>query len=97
MGNQLAFFVEGEIMAEDELKFLSYDQAVALVGAIQEEEDIDRPNKRILTVYSNTDRELCWFDFDDIMEAVGDVPKGDKKEAVQDYILNHIPDWALEQ
>lgn len=97
MGNQLAFFVEGEIMAEEELKFLPYDQAVALVGAIQEEEDIDRPNKRILTVYSNTDRELCWFDFDDIMDAIGEVPKGEQKEAVQNYILTHIPEWALEQ
>jgi hypothetical protein len=84
-------------MADDDLKFLSYEQAVGLVGAIQEEEDIDRPNKRILTVYSTDDRELCWFDFDELMKDVGDVPKGEKKEAVQNYILNHIPDWVLDQ
>lgn len=83
-------------MSEQEIKFLSYDDAVRLVGAIQEEEDIERANHRILTVYSNDDRELCWFDFDEVMNAVGDVPKGEKKEAVQDYILRHIPDWAQE-
>ena len=81
-------------MSEDDLKFLSYDEAVSLVGAIQEEEDIDRANHRILTVYSNEDKELCWFDFEEIMDEVKDVPKGEKKEAVQNYILNHLPDWV---
>lgn len=82
-------------MSED-IKFLSIAEAVGLVGAIQEEEDIERKNKRILTVYSTDDKELCWFDFDDVMEAIGDVPKDSQKEAVQDYILAHIPDWVLE-
>ena len=81
-------------MSEEQLKFLSYEEAAELVGAIQEEEDIDRPNKRILTVYGKDDRELCWFDFDDTVAEVGDVPQAQVKEAVQDYILNHIPDWA---
>lgn len=80
----------------EEIKFLSVAEAVGIVGAIQEEEDIQRTNKRILTVYSTDDKELCWFDFDEVMEAVGDVPKADQKEAVQDYVLAHIPDWVLE-
>ncbi len=80
----------------DEIKFLSVAEAAGVVGAIQEEEDIDRTNKRILTVYSSDDKELCWFDFEEVMAAVGDVPKDDRKEAVQDYILAHIPDWVLE-
>lgn len=78
------------------MKFLSYEEAVDLVGAIQEEEDIENANRRILTVYSKEDKELCWFDFQETIEAVGSVPKGDMKEAVQNYILNHIPDWAKE-
>ena len=83
-------------MGDEQINFLSFEEAAELVGAIQEEEDIDRPNKRILTVYSRDDRELCWFDFDDTVAAVGDVPKADVKEAVQDYILKHIPDWVKE-
>lgn len=83
-------------MSEDKITFLSYEQAVNIVGAIQEEEDIDQNDRRILTVYSHEDKELCWFDFEDTLAAIGDVPKGDLKEAVQNYILNHIPDWVLE-
>lgn len=83
-------------MSDEEMKFLSYEEAVNLVGAIQEEEDIEQANRRILTVYSNDDRELCWFDFLETMEAVGSVPKADMKEAVQNYILNHIPEWVKE-
>ncbi len=80
----------------EEMKFLSVAEAIGIVGAIQEEEDIRNDNRRILTVYSTEDEELCWFDFDEVMEAVGDVAKADKQEAVQNYILNHIPDWVLE-
>ncbi len=83
-------------MSEEQTNFLSYEEAANLVGAIQEEEDIDRPNKRILTVYSRDDRELCWFDFDETVAAVGEVPKAQMKEAVQDYVLHHIPDWVKE-
>ncbi len=83
-------------MNEDEMKFLTFEEAAKLVGAIQEEEDIEQSNKRILTVYSKEDKELCWFDYDDVMQAVGDVPKADQKEAVQSYVLTHIPDWALD-
>lgn len=83
-------------MSDDKINFLSYEQAVGVVGAIQEEEDIEQANRRILTVYSNDDKELCWFDFEETLAAVGEVPKGEMKEAVQNYILNHIPDWVLE-
>ncbi|WP_136808382.1 hypothetical protein [Desulfosediminicola flagellatus] len=83
-------------MSDDKITFLPYEQAINLVGAIQEEEDIERPNKRILTVYSKKDKELCWFDFEETLAAVGEVNKADKKEAVQNYVLNHIPDWVLE-
>jgi hypothetical protein len=83
-------------MSKDETIFLSYDEAIKIVGAIQEEEDIERPNKRILTVYSKDDRELCWFDFDEVMDDVGEVEAGGRKEAVHHYILSRIPDWVKE-
>jgi len=83
-------------MSDEQIKFLTYEQAIQLVAAIQEEEDVENVNKRVLTVYSHEDKELCWFDFDETMKAVGPVPKGEQKEAVQNYILNHIPDWVLE-
>jgi len=92
----MVLIVEGVEMSEEKIKFLSFDEAVQLVAAIQEEEDIEQENRRILTVYNHDDRELCWFDYEEVIDAVGDVPKGDLKEAVQDYILAHIPDWALE-
>ena len=81
-------------MSEDEIKYLSSAEAAKLVGAIQEEEDIEQTNKRILTVYSKDDKELCWFDFAEVLTDVGDVPAGERKEAVYNYILNHIPDWV---
>lgn len=83
-------------MSEEKVTFLSYEEAARLVGAIQEEEDIEQLDKRILTVYSKDDRELCWFDFAEVKAAVGDVEAGDRKAAVQNYILNHIPDWVNE-
>ncbi len=80
----------------EEITYLSVSEAAKIMGAIQEEEDIERTNKRILTVYSKADKELCWFDFEEVMDAVGDVPKADRKEAVQNYLLQHIPDWVLD-
>jgi hypothetical protein len=88
------FRKEEHVMSAEEMKFLSYQEAVKLVGAIQEEEDVDTPERRILMVYSVDDKELCWFDFKDVMAAVGKVEAGQKKEAVQNYILNRIPDWV---
>jgi hypothetical protein len=81
---------------EEEVRFLPYDEAARLVAAIQEEEDVERPNHRILTVYNHADKELCWFDFDEVMRAVAPVGKENEKEVVSQYILNHIPDWAME-
>ena len=81
-------------MSEEDIKFLSPAEAVKLVGAIQEEEDIEQPDRRILTVYSKDDRELCWFDFAEVMADVGAGPADERKEAVHNYIINHIPDWV---
>ncbi len=81
-------------MSEEIVKFLSYEDAANLVGAIQEEEDIEQNDKRILTVYSKDDKELCWFDFEEVKAAVGEVEAGERKAAVQNYILKHIPDWV---
>ena len=83
-------------MSEEKVNFLSLEEAAQLVGAIQEEEDIEQKNQRILTVYNRDNRELCWFDYNEVMSAVEGVNKSDKPEAVQNYILTHIPDWALE-
>ncbi len=83
-------------MTDQEIRFLPYEQAVQIVAAIQEEEDVAQPDHRVLTVYNKDDKEICWFDFDEVMEAVGPVDKENEKEVVSDYILRHIPDWALE-
>ncbi|MBT8328698.1 MAG: hypothetical protein KJN87_03255 [Desulfofustis sp.] len=81
-------------MSDQEIEFLSYEEALRIVAAIQEEEDIHQENRRILTVYNHDDREVCWFDFDEVMEAVGEVEAGQRKETVQNYILSRIPTWA---
>ena len=46
-------------MSDQQIEFLSYDEAAKLVAAIQEEEDIHRQDKRILTVYNQVDEEIC--------------------------------------
>ncbi len=83
-------------MTEEQIKFLGRQEAMRIVAAIQEEEDLQNPEKRVLTVYNHDDREICWFDYDELIKEVGPVAKGELKEAVQDYILCHIPDWALD-
>jgi len=83
-------------MSDDTLEFLSVAEAAQLVGAIQEEEDIEVADRRILTVYSKDNKELCWFDFEEVMSDVGTVAAGDRKEAVQSYILQRIPSWVTE-
>ena len=81
---------------DDEIKFLSFEQASEVVGAIQEEEDIEDENHRILTVYSKDDKELCWFDFEEVVKEVNPV-KGDQgREQVTNYILHRIPEWVLD-
>jgi hypothetical protein len=81
-------------MSDQEIEFLSYEEALRIVAAIQEEEDIHQNNRRILTVYNYEDKEVCWFDFDEVMAAVGEVEAGQRKETVQNYILSRIPTWA---
>jgi len=81
---------------KEKINFLPYEEAVKIVAAIQEEEDIERPDHRILTVYNHADREICWFDFDEVIKAVSPVDKSQEKEAVSNYILRHLPDWALD-
>lgn len=81
-------------MSDQKIEFLPYEEALKLVAAIQEEEDIHQENRRILTVYNYDDKEVCWFDFDEVMAAVGEVEAGERKETVQNYILNRIPSWA---
>ena len=83
-------------MSNEEVDFLSVKEASQIVGAIQEEEDIEVADKRILTVYSKDNKELCWFDFEEVMTDVGTVEAGERKEAVQAYILQRIPTWVKE-
>ncbi len=87
-------------MSENDIEFLPYDRALKIVAAIQEEEDIDNKDRRILTVYNYEDKEVCWFDYEQVMDAVRaqNETSGKKpgKEEVQNYILHHIPTWALD-
>lgn len=81
-------------MAESEIKFLPFQEASKLVAAIQEEENIHDQDRRILTVYDYEDRELCWFDFEEVLQEIGPGEKQEQLAAVQNYILHHIPDWV---
>lgn len=81
---------------QEDVHFLPYEEAVRLVAAIQEEEDIDRPNHRVLTVYNHDDKEICWFDFDEVMQAVSPFDKEEERDVVTEYILRHLPDWVLD-
>ena len=83
-------------MADIETKFIPFQEAVKLVAAIQEEENIHDQDRRILTVYNHDDRELCWFDFEEVLQEVGPGEKQQQQDAVQNYILHHIPDWVLD-
>ncbi|HKJ64265.1 MAG TPA: hypothetical protein VJ969_02615 [Desulfopila sp.] len=82
-------------MSDNDIQFLSYNDALKVVAAIQEEEHIEHNDRRILTVYNYDDREICWFDYEQVMEAVQAEGKTTSKEDVQDYILHRIPDWAV--
>ena len=83
-------------MSSEEVRFLPYEEAVRIVAAIQEEEDIHQPGHRILTIYNREDKEICWFDFEEVMRDVAPVDKSEEKEAVSNYIMHRIPDWALD-
>ena len=83
-------------MSSEEICFLPYEEAARMVAAIQEEEDIHQSDHRILTVYNQDNKEICWFDFEEVMAEVGPVDQSEQKEAVSEYILRRIPDWARE-
>lgn len=83
-------------MSSEEVTFLPYEEAMRIVAAIQEEEDIYQPEHRILTVYNHEDKEICWFDFEEVLQEVSPVEKSEEKEVVADYIMHHIPDWAVD-
>jgi hypothetical protein len=84
-------------MSDQDITYLAYDEAVKIVGAIQEEEHPVEFNRRIFTVYDINDKELCWFDAEDTIAIVapGNANPGKEKiqPLVEDYILHHIPDW----
>ncbi|RUM33604.1 MAG: hypothetical protein DSY50_07970 [Desulfobulbus sp.] len=83
-------------MSEEEISFLSVEEASRIIGAIQEEEDIQDPEHRILTVYSKDDKELCWFDYDEVIADVNPGKGDDAKEMVSNYIIRRIPSWVLD-
>ncbi len=83
-------------MSEEEIRFLPFAEASGIVGAIQEEEDIEDPDHRIFTVYSKEDKELCWFDYDEVLSEVKPGKGEEAREMVTDYILHRIPDWVLD-
>ncbi len=84
-------------MSEEEVRFLSFEKASEIVAAIQEEEDLDQPDHRILTVYNHDDKEICWFDYEEVLRDAGITKKTDEeREALTDYILHRIPDWVLD-
>lgn len=87
-------------MNQDDNQYLPFDQAVKIVGAIQEEEHTHEPDRRIFTVYALNNQELCWFDAAETIAKVLPDAVNPKKDVVQpkveEYILNHIPTWVLD-
>ena len=83
-------------MSEEKMVFLSPEEAAKLVGAIQEEEDIEDPDHRIFTVYSKDDKELCWFDYEEVINDVKPGKGDEARELVTNYILQRIPNWVLD-
>lgn len=87
----------------DDVKFISYELAKKIVGAVMEEEHLHEPGRRILTVYDLKDREVCWYDAEDILAEVaereGGLPKNKDEVKIKavELILHMIPEWAVEQ
>ena len=85
-------------MSDQQLSYLPHDQALKTVGAIQEEEHPQELNRRIFTVYDINGKEVCWFDAEETIAIVVPGKVNPKKTEVQplveEYILNHIPDWS---
>jgi hypothetical protein len=86
--------------AEENTDFLPFEKAIAIVGAIQEEEHALEDDRRIFTVYDKYDRELCWFDAEETFAVAAPGADPSKKEKIQPkieaYILSHIPSWVLD-
>lgn len=87
----------------DEVQFIPYELAKKVVGAVMEEEHIHEPGRRILTVYDLKNRELCWYDAEDILAEVaareGCLPKNKDEVKIKavELILHMIPEWAVEE
>jgi hypothetical protein len=85
-------------MSDPQLSYLPFDQALKTVGAIQEEEHPQELNRRIFTVYDVNGKEVCWFDAEETIAIVAPGKANPKKNEIQplveEYILNHIPDWS---
>jgi hypothetical protein len=85
-------------MSDQQPTYLPYEQALKIVGAIQEEEHPHELNRRIFTVYNINSKELCWFDAEETIAIVAPGKVNLKKTKIQplveEYILNHIPDWS---
>lgn len=84
----------------EEVKFIPYEQAVKIVGNVIEEEHVYEKNRRILTVYDKQEKELCWFDAEEILAEVkqgNNIKESDEvKQAAVDLILHQIPEWVIE-
>ncbi|MDZ7642518.1 MAG: hypothetical protein U5J62_10920 [Desulfurivibrio sp.] len=87
----------------EEIEFLPFEVAQRVVGAVMEEEHLHDSERRILTVYDLKDRELCWFDADEIMAELvakeGALPKNpdELKRLAVELVLHQIPAWALKE
>ncbi|TBV82278.1 MAG: hypothetical protein EYX74_03145 [Desulfobulbaceae bacterium] len=85
----------------EENQVMPYQEALKIVGAVMEEEHIKEPGRRILTVYDGQNRELCWFDAEEIMNELsqqeGGLPKKAEEIKVKavDLVLHQIPVWAV--
>ena len=79
-------------------EFIPYEVAKEIVGNVIEEEHLREPNRRILTVYDKSGRELCWYDAEDVLNEVR--PSGKKgddlKIAAVEHILHQIPVWVVQ-
>ena len=82
----------------EEVKFLSYEEAMKIVGAVMEEEHIHEANRRILTAYDVNGKELCWYDADDIMSEIKNPSKNEdeNKAAAVKIVMHQIPEWVLQ-
>lgn len=87
-------------MAEDTMEFLSFASALEIVGDIREEEHPHEINRRIFNVYNKNDQAICWFDAEETIALVAPGEIDPKKEKIQskveEYILNHIPNWVMD-